>query len=150
MLGVNPYLSFAGNCREAIEFYRKALQVQPDFALAANNLAYLLLEHGQDNNSALTLAQTARRGLPDLPNTADTLAWAYYHIGAYSSAIDLLQDAVKKSPANPTYRYHLGLAYAKSNDLQHAREEFHRALKLKPTGSEVGDIQKALAQSSGG
>ena len=25
MLGVNPYIAFAGNCQEAIEFYQKAL-----------------------------------------------------------------------------------------------------------------------------
>jgi PhnB protein len=28
MLGVNPYIAFAGNCREAIEFYKSALDAE--------------------------------------------------------------------------------------------------------------------------
>jgi PhnB protein len=28
MLGVNPYIAFKGNCREAIEFYKSALNAQ--------------------------------------------------------------------------------------------------------------------------
>ena len=28
MLGVNPYIAFKGNCRQAIEFYRNALDAQ--------------------------------------------------------------------------------------------------------------------------
>ena len=28
MLGVNPYISFKGNCREAIEFYKSALDAE--------------------------------------------------------------------------------------------------------------------------
>ena len=28
MLGVNPYITFKGNCREAIEFYKKALDAE--------------------------------------------------------------------------------------------------------------------------
>jgi PhnB protein len=28
MLGVNPYIAFQGNCREAIEFYKSALDAQ--------------------------------------------------------------------------------------------------------------------------
>jgi PhnB protein len=28
MLGVNPYIAFKGNCREAIEFYKKALNAE--------------------------------------------------------------------------------------------------------------------------
>jgi PhnB protein len=32
MLGVNPYISFQGNCREAIEFYRNALGAEVLFS----------------------------------------------------------------------------------------------------------------------
>ena len=31
MLGVNPYITFSGNCREAIEFYRSALGAEVVF-----------------------------------------------------------------------------------------------------------------------
>src|ERR1051325_688560 len=32
MLGVNPYISFQGNCREAIEFYRNAVGAEVLFS----------------------------------------------------------------------------------------------------------------------
>ena len=51
--------------------------------MAANNLAYLMLENGENVDVALTMAQTARRAMPDSPNSADTLAWAYYYKGTY-------------------------------------------------------------------
>lgn len=92
-----------GDWKQAEDQYQKELQIQPDYPVAANNLAYLMLEHGGNVNVPLSLAQTARRGLPDLPNTADTLGWAYYHQGAYSSAIDTLQEAVTGNSQNPTF-----------------------------------------------
>ncbi len=100
-------------------------------------------------NVALSLAQNARRALPDLPNTADTLAWAYISIGVYASAIDLLQEAIKTSPGNPTYHYHLGLAYQRNNDRIHAKEQFRRALELNLPRSQADEIRKALAENAG-
>src|SRR5262249_7518988 len=67
-----------GNWQEAQSLYQHALGIQPEEALAANNLAYLLLEHGGNVTVALTLAQTARRGFPTIPASADTLGWAYF------------------------------------------------------------------------
>lgn len=138
-----------GNWQAAEQLYQKALDLRPDYPLAANNLAYLMIEHDGNKDVALSLAQTARRALPNLPNTADTLAWAYYSKGVYNSAVDLLQEAVKQSPNDATFRYHLGLAYAKSNDLVHAREELQKALKLETNGSQSNDIKKALAEYTG-
>src|ERR1700723_1776781 len=91
---------------EAEGLYKKALEIQPDYALAANNLAYLMLEHGGNVNVALSLAQAARRGLPDLPNSADTLGWAYFNENVFDSAIGLFQQAVTGDPKNPTFHYH--------------------------------------------
>jgi tetratricopeptide (TPR) repeat protein len=137
-----------GDWQAAEKLYQQALQIQPDNPAAANNLAYLLLEHGGSNDVALSMAQIARRGLPNLPSTADTLAWAYYHKALYNSAIDLLQEAVKASPGSATYHYHLGLAYQKKNDDGRAKEQFERALQLNPPPSEAEEIRKALASPS--
>ena len=138
-----------GHWQAAEQLYQKVLDLRPDYPAAANDLAYLLIEHNGDKDVALSLAQTGRRGLPNLPNTADTLAWAYYSKGIYNSAIDLLLEAVKQSPNDATFRYHLGLAYAKVNDLVHAREELQQALKLDTDGSESSNIKKALAEYAG-
>jgi tetratricopeptide (TPR) repeat protein len=138
-----------GHWQKAQELYQKALAIQPEDALAANNLAYIMIEHGGSVNVALTLAETARRGLPTLANSADTLGWAYYHNEAYSVAAPLFEEAVKKAPGNLTYHYHLGLTYQKLNDLKRAREEFEKTIDLDPKSPVAGEARRALHQTMG-
>jgi tetratricopeptide (TPR) repeat protein len=138
-----------GNWQEAQVAYQHSLALDPEGALAANNLAYLMLEHGGNVNVALTLAQTARRGLPNVPNSADTLGWAYLQNGAYSVAAPLLEKAVKGAPSNATYRYHLGLTYQKLNDLRRARTEFEKSIRLDPKAPSSEKASRALSELSG-
>lgn len=140
----------AGNWQKAEDLYRQALGIDPNYAIAANDLAYAMLEHGGNTDAALSLAQTARRGLPDSPGAADTLAWAYYQKGVYQSAIDLLEGAVKKVPNDPSFHYHLGLAYEKVKDKSRAKQHLERALALDPKFVHADDIRKALAELSRG
>ena len=136
---------------KAKEAYQKALEIQPDNPLASNNLAYVMLETGGNVDVALSLAQVGRRGMPDLPNAADTLGWVYYQKGAYKSAIDLFQEAIKLTEKNKgaddaTVHYHLGLAYQKDNQPALARQHLERVLKINPNYSSATDVKKALAQ----
>jgi len=132
--------------QQAQSAYQQALQIQPNYPVAANDLAYLMLEHDGNINVALSLAQTARRGLPDLPATADTLGWAYYKQGVYNSAVDLLQDAAKSEPKDATYHYHLGMAYEKMNNSEMANQQFQQTLQLDPHYPQADEIHKLLAQ----
>ena len=102
-----------GNTRKAEEDYKKALQAQSDQPIASNNLAYLMLQNGENVDVALSLAQTARRVMPNSPNSADTLAWAYYYKGTYGLARDLLEDAIKTDANSASMQYHLGMVYGK-------------------------------------
>jgi len=139
-----------GNWQKAEKLYQQGLLVRPDDPSLANNLAYLMIEHGGDRDATMSLAQTARRGLPNLPSTADTLGWAYYYQGWYPSAVSMLQTAVKDSPDDSTYHYHLGLAYQKTGDDAHAKQELERALQLHPAPEQAGEIRRALAEKAGG
>jgi Flp pilus assembly protein TadD len=139
----------SGDWQRARDSYQKALAIQPEDALASNNLAYLLLDHNGDVTVALSLAQTGRKGLPDLPNSADTLGWAYYNNGAFSVAAPLFEDAIKKVPNNQTYRYHLGLTYKKLNDTARAKAEFEKAISLDPNSAVAGNARHALDELAG-
>jgi tetratricopeptide (TPR) repeat protein len=137
------------NWERAKDVYQKALQIQPDNALASNNLAYVMLEQGGNVDVALSMAQSARRALPESPNVADTLGWAYYHKGAYGSALDLFKEALKLNKDNaddPTLHYHLGLAYQKTSQPGLAKQQFERALKINPSFSYADETRKLLAQ----
>jgi len=130
--------------------YQNALKIKPDQPLAANNLAYLMLSTGQNVDTALSLAQIARQGMPDSPNSADTLAWAYYHKGVYQLATDLLEQALKTQPNNATYHYHLGLAYQKMSDTAKAKTHLEKALQLAPNSPDAGEVRKALNEVTRG
>jgi len=129
--------------------YQKVLEIQPENPLASNNLAYVMLEQGGNVDVAFAMAQTARRQLPDNPNSADTLGWAFYHKHVYTSAINLFKEAVKKKPDNALYNYHLGLAYAKTGQAALARQQLDRVVKLKPNSPEVDELRKAVAEIKG-
>jgi Tfp pilus assembly protein PilF len=87
--------------------------------------------------------------MTDSANSADTLAWAYYHTGAYSVAAPLLEEAIKKMPTNPTYRYHLGMVYQKLNDNAKARSAFEAAIKAQPDSPAADSARKALSGLAG-
>jgi len=85
-----------------------------------------------------------------LASTADTLGWAYYYVGAFPSAVDMLETAIKNSPENSTYHYHLGLAYQKTRDYAHAKEQLERALTLRSEPVQADKIRRALVENTGG
>jgi tetratricopeptide (TPR) repeat protein len=136
----------SGDWQNARDNYQKALAIQPENALAANGLAYILLEHNGDVNVALTLAQTARKGFPNLPNTADTLGWAYYHTRAYSAALPLFESAVKSQPTSQTYHYHLGLTYEKLQDHARAKAELEKAISIDPKSALAEEARRAISE----
>ena len=129
--------------------YQKVLEIQPENPLASNNLAYVMLQQGGNVDVAFTMAQTARRQLPENANTADTLGWAFYHKHVYRSAITLFKEAVKKEPYNALFNYHLGLAYAKNGQGALARQQLDRVVKLKPSFPEVEELRRAVAEAKG-
>ena len=136
----------AGDVDKAESYYKRALVLSPQQPVAANNLAYLTVENGGNVDVALTLAQTARRAMPDSSTTADTLAWVYYHKGAYASALDLLQDAAKSDSTNASIQYHLGMTFAAMGDKTNAATHLKTAVSLAPSGKVNVEAQQALAK----
>jgi cellulose synthase operon protein C len=139
------------NWDQAKSMYQQALNIQPDHPLASNNLAYVMLETGGNVDVAMAMAQTARRGMPDSSNAADTLGWAYYQKGIYQSAISQFQEALRLGekrgePDDAVIHYHLGMAYEKANQMGLARQQLEKAIKLSPNNA---DAKKALSELRG-
>lgn len=135
---------------KAADHYQKALGIRREDPIAACNLAYVMLQTGGDLDIALSLAQTARKRMPESPEVVDTLGWIYYQKGAYRLAVDSLQAALTltqegKFPDNPRFHYHLGMAYAKSGETARAREQFQKMLKMSPDSNEALDARKQLS-----
>ena len=126
--------------------YQEALKIDPNFGVAANNLAWILCENGGNMDQALSLAQIARQKLPEIPNVADTLGWIYYKKKVYSMAISQLKECIEKSPDNPSYHYHLGMAYFMNGEKDKAKEMLSKAITIKPDFAGAEEAKKTLAE----
>jgi tetratricopeptide (TPR) repeat protein len=133
-----------GNWERARKICERAHEVDPDSPLVANNLAYLYLEHGGDVNVAVSLAQMVRQKMPNYPEAADTLGWAYYKLGSPEAAVVQLKECAQKDPNNPIYQYHLGMAYIAGRQFGLAERSLEKALRADPNFPDAANARAAL------
>ena len=133
-----------GNWDRAREVYEKAHAIDPERPDVANNLAYLYLEHGGDLDAALSLARKARQKLPYSPKTAYTLGWTYYKKGLYQLAIREFEESVNQVPENPTYHYHLGMAYFANRQFAESKRALEKTLRLDPGFPQAASARQIL------
>lgn len=130
--------------------YRNAQAVNSQNPLVSVSLARAML-HTQGNlELALSLAQTARRQMPDSPLAADTVGWVYYQEGLYPLALSSLEEAQRlvqsrKIPDEAELHYHLGMTYAKLKQKGLARQQLQEVLKLNPNDRNAAQIRRELA-----
>lgn len=135
-----------GDRKKAEASYRTALSIDRDFAPAANNLAWNLIETGGNIDEALGLAQSAKQRMPRNAAVMDTLGWVFFLKGSYLSAIAELQDAVQLDETNALIHYHLGAAYSKNNQNERARDSLERALTLNPNFKDADQARNLLKE----
>jgi Flp pilus assembly protein TadD len=119
-----------GKKAEAKQQYQEVLKMAPHAAVAANNLAWLYVEEGENLHVALKLAEGAARDLPNSGSVHHTLGWVHARQGSKTWAIRAFEQSVAKDPNAATYRYDLGRAYAEAKDFERARSAFEATLKL--------------------
>jgi tetratricopeptide (TPR) repeat protein len=140
-------LQTQGNVAEARRRYEQVLSIDGRAAIAANNLAWLQAEAGDNLDVALQIAQTAAAAAPQLPDVSDTVGWIYYKKKLSALAIQQFQRSIQLAPTGAIYYYHLGLAYQQSGEVERGREALRKALTLNPDVTLGADIKKALGQS---
>ncbi|HEV2445091.1 MAG TPA: tetratricopeptide repeat protein, partial [Candidatus Sulfopaludibacter sp.] len=131
---------------EASQVYDATIKLDPNNGVALNNKAFLMAEHGGDLDMALTMAQQAKRMLPNLSEVSDTLGWIYLKKGLSDNAIDIFKDLVAKEPHASTYRFHLGMAYFQKGDKPTALKQLQDALKDNPAKLESDKIKELIAK----
>ena len=91
-------LDGSGKKEEAERAYRATLQLDPDDAIAMNNLAFLLAERGEDLDQALALARRAAELVPEDADVIDTAGWVQLKRKQTDAAIGLFAKAVGREP----------------------------------------------------
>jgi Flp pilus assembly protein TadD len=125
-------LEAQGKTLEARKRYEQALSLDPEMPVAANNLAWMYAETGENLDLALELAQRAARRMPDHPAVQDTLGWIYYKKGLASLAVPAFQKCVDTEPRNAVFHLHLALAHAQAGEASKARAALQQAIAIDP------------------
>lgn len=145
-----------GNITAAETAYRKALEIAPESPIAANNLAWLIVDNNGNLDEALQLATMAVGKDQKVAGFYDTLAYVYLKKGLFSPAVEQARKAValdestaKKNGTAPNagYRVRLGAALAKAGDKGAARREVELSLRSSDALSqrEVTEAKSVLA-----
>jgi len=135
-----------GDVPKAQQTYERLLELDANFAAAANNLAYIYLQQEGRLEEALGLAEAARQAAPDSPEIADTLGWVLYHRATYERSLSLLAESAQRLPENPTVQFHLGMVNLKLERKEAAFQALNRALELDSGFPEAEEARRALSE----
>jgi tetratricopeptide (TPR) repeat protein len=144
-------LTETGEIEQAMREYETILKKTPRAALAANNLASLLVDRKGDPRSlerALTLSRDFERNAPN-PFFLDTLGWVHLKLGHRDEAIRVMQLAIGKAPGHPVLNYHLGAAFAQSGRRDEAKAHLQKALSAGHAFPGSDDARALLAELNG-
>jgi len=131
---------------QALDYFRKVVDADPQNVVALNNLAYLLASQTSNLDEALKYAQQVKQMAPDNQGVDDTIGWVYYRKGLYQPAVTYLERAAK-GEADPVVRYHLAMAYLKAGD-QRGGAILREALKKAPDLPEAQMARQLLAETT--
>jgi tetratricopeptide (TPR) repeat protein len=152
MLGVA--LQREGETDAALEAYRDALRIKPDYAECQINLATLLGDQGRLDEAASLFRLALRTNRAQSGLRAHTgLGAVFEKQGDLEGAADHLRRALELDPDHATARNNLGVLRLKQGRLDEARAELERAVRLSPTYAiarmNLGGVLQQLGDTEG-
>lgn len=141
-----------GQKEEAIDAYRAAIAIDPQLALAYNNLAAILSEQPPNLAEAESLAAKAVALMPQVAHFHDTLGWIYRKKGKLTESYQALGKAAQIAPNDPTIAFHWATILADCGDRPEAIVQLERALKHSdrfPDAAEATALLNSLRNEEG-
>lgn len=140
---------------QAIELFKKALEVDPNYALAFSGLAdayaQISARYGGDPkwlDEGLVMAEKALKLDPDLAEAHKAAGTVHAVRGAYRKSLEANLQAVALNPNLTTALINIGVAYRETGRLDEAIPWFQKAVRLDPLNaplrSNIGDLYAAL------
>ena len=132
--GVN--LGTSGKHQEAIEAFKQAIRINPDYAEVHYNLG---VAHGKSgmHKEAIEAYKQAIRINPDYSDAHTNLGVSYGRKGMYKEAIESFKQAIKTNYENANVYINLGVAYGKSGMYKEAIDALSQAIKVNPDNAEA-------------
>ncbi|MBZ0108363.1 MAG: tetratricopeptide repeat protein [Candidatus Scalindua rubra] len=143
-LSIGNIYSRQGKIDKAIEAYQQVIALAPDSPVGYNELAYHYAESETNLDEGLEYALKATKLAPNDAAILDTLGWIYFKKNNFIKAIESLKSAVASRQNSPTMRFHLGMAYYRSNDLKNALNEFKNSLEISARFQEASKAKDMI------
>jgi putative PEP-CTERM system TPR-repeat lipoprotein len=127
--------------------YRQTLELNPDNAIALNNVAWTMARQGK--SGALEYAEKANKLAPNQPVFMDTLGYVLSEAGQHDRAIDVQKQAIAAQPKAHMFKLTLANIYIKAGKKAEAEKELNElaALGDKFNGQpEVARLLKSLKE----
>lgn len=121
-----------------------ALQSAPNEPVYLNYLGYLWVDSGSRVAEGAEMIARAHAADPEDGNIQDSLGWAQFRQGQYEIAVDTLEQAVAKEPANAEINDHLGDAYWMVGRRREAGFQWNRVLTLDPDAERRAAVERKL------
>ena len=133
-LALGAILQGMNEVSDAKEIYERILKVQPENAVAINNLAWIRCESEGAYTQAMDLVKVGLEKSEDYADLVDTRGMIYRRMGEYDEAIIDFRKAISVYKVNDPGRtqsyYHLACTLAESGNAQEAFDYLRKALKL--------------------
>lgn len=130
------------NLRGAIAHYQKALSIEPNFYPALNNLGALYLREKDAARAETTLSKSIEVN-PEDGEAYINLGHVLYEEGKYQSAVDRLEEGLKRSPQSAVGHFLMGSTWLKLGQLDKAERALRMARSLDPGGMPSARLQLA-------
>ena len=124
------------NFDRAIEFYQKALQLDPRSPKASLAMGVTYTKMGMDDLARDHYLKTLDTD-PDNSQANNNLGLWYDKQGDLGQAASYFLKAIEKEPGSSQAHNNLGMVYAKLGKPEQAIEEFEQSLKLNPKSARV-------------
>ncbi|MCH7548430.1 MAG: alkaline phosphatase family protein [Candidatus Krumholzibacteriota bacterium] len=125
-----------GEYIKAIEEYRKALAMRPEFHSVWNNIAVCYGKLGRFTEAEEALRRTIEIK-PDDFYAMNNLALLHMQTGRLPIALEIAQRCIATEPGYANGRVTLGSIYATMGDLDRAEQEYRTALELDPENEDA-------------
>jgi len=130
----------------AEQYFRQALELDPNSAITLNYLGYMLADRGIRLPEALKYIRKAVDIDPMNGAYLDSLGWAYFKLGQYEEAEENLRQAVQRDQTDPAVHDHLGELYEKTGRIRLAAAQWELSIaeyaKSTPAEIEPGEVAK--------
>ena len=121
-----------GEFERAVNLFKKAIELNPDYADAYNYLGYMYADKGINLDESLKLIEKAISYEPNNGAFIDSLGWIYYRLGKYDQALVELQKAVDLIKDDSVVFEHLGDVYQKLGKKDQAAIQWQKAFQHDP------------------